>query len=122
MSKERESTGLPPVDRFEMLDVMGGDMDALHTVWRIFLEDAPLRLSSLKEGLRARSENALKQAHTLKGSSETIGAYAFSTLSRKIEQLLKQKDYLAAEVLLPEIDAEFSRLASFIERETDTAG
>ena len=51
----------------------------------IFLEDAPLRMKDITEGLAAGDIGRVERgAHTLKSSSANIGALGLSELCRKI--------------------------------------
>ncbi len=63
-----------------------GDDDVLGELIDLFLEDAPVRLSRLKESVDQHDPNGLMQAaHSLKGSCGNLGARGMAALCANLE-------------------------------------
>jgi HPt (histidine-containing phosphotransfer) domain-containing protein len=86
---EQLATG--PCDGFDKeaaLDRVGGDLDLLKEIARIFLDDCPRSLTELSEAA-ARGDCALveRAAHTLKGASSNFGAARLVAAALRIEKM-----------------------------------
>jgi HPt (histidine-containing phosphotransfer) domain-containing protein len=81
--------GNDPIDEAVLADLLessGGDPDFLAELIDIYLEDAPRQVAGMRDAaLSGRTEELVRPAHTLKGSSASIGAVELSELSRALE-------------------------------------
>ena len=63
----------------------------------MFLEDAPPLITKIQDGLEIGDGKLVKEAaHTLKGSSASMGLHAFSSHCKSIEQFAKSEDLSSA--------------------------
>jgi HPt (histidine-containing phosphotransfer) domain-containing protein len=71
----------------DLFDLLGDDRDALEEIADAFLEEAPLRLAELRDGLSS-GDLALvaRAAHTLKANAATFGARELESRSRVLEE------------------------------------
>jgi len=121
-------TDSPPIDvsSFPVLDCEGtitrlkGDKDFLLTLFSVYREDLPDKLSAIRSALAAGDlETTQRAAHSLKGASATVGAvamretaYALETaakggdadLSRRLNDFLEQQSRLVLSELQTAID------------------
>ena len=93
------------------------DLDALMTrvdfdkefaadLMRLFLEDGPRRIDSLRQGLSGQDPQlAAKSAHSLKGMSGTLCAPSLMNISLEMEIAIKERRQKDLEVLLPRIES-----------------
>jgi len=116
MSKESgtkaASTPLDP-DRWEKLvalqDAVGRD-DFLQELVSLFLRDAALRLSGIREAMvRSDVEAAERSAHSLKGSSSNVGAAQLAALAAEVEKSAGRGDFETVTELLPRLESEVER-------------
>ncbi|MBN8629521.1 MAG: response regulator [Rhodobacterales bacterium] len=84
-----EPTGeLDPKALAQLLEVIGGDREALKELVRSFLEDGPDLVDRLRAAAAAGDADAMRRAaHTLKGSATDFGALGLAALCRDIEAL-----------------------------------
>ena len=70
-----------------LLQMVGGDADFVDELVDTFLADVPLQLAELRAAVAAgTAADAVRPAHTLKGTAASIGARAVETMSRSIEE------------------------------------
>ena len=70
-----------------LLEMVGGDPDFVDELVDTFLGDAPQQLAELRAAVAAgTAADAVRPAHTLKGTAGTIGARAVEATSRSIEE------------------------------------
>lgn len=100
-----------------------GDANFRSTLFATFLKQAKQDISMMNEGVkRGNVEMVRKAAHTLKGSSATIGGARFSDICRKMEILAKQNDLEAIKSLQEIMLKEFKELREAIKKEVGKAG
>ncbi len=88
----------------------------LPILFEAYLEDAPGALTELTCAFEQRdAENLRCAAHKLKGCGNSIKAEALLALCQQIEYCGVENDWTKAENLLPRIEQEFARVATFIE-------
>jgi len=119
-----ESTGSAN-HRFSALDYaaamerVGGDATLLREIARLFLDEYPGLLKSLKQAVsEGQADGLYRAAHTLKGSLGTLGAYAAFQSAQHLETMGRNSDLseagaglLAFEDLLRRLDTELRELA-----------
>jgi HPt (histidine-containing phosphotransfer) domain-containing protein len=101
----------------DLLDTMGGEFGDLV---RVYLEDAPQRVSELV--VAAETGDAAAQvsaAHTLKSSSANIGATELSELARRIEHAARAGIATGPAELAAGLRAEYERVAEELSRLID---
>ena len=78
-----------------------------------FLDDAPRLIDSLRDCLRAGdASGAIRQAHTIKGASATVGGEALSMVAQEMERAATSGDLDGASDRLPDLEFAFDRLRS----------
>ena len=74
----------------------------------LYLEHSPARVRDAEKACAARDPLKLKHAvHTLKGSSQNLGATAVGKICREIEELLGESDWEKIEAKLQVLSATF---------------
>jgi HPt (histidine-containing phosphotransfer) domain-containing protein len=75
-------------NRGELLDRLGGDVDLLTDVIRLFLDDCPKRLAAIKEAVELKDADLIRiSAHALKGAAGTLSAAAVFDAAQTLERL-----------------------------------
>jgi DNA-binding response OmpR family regulator len=88
----------------------------------LFLREAASQVEALKDaGRRSDRQEREATAHSLKGSSMTMGAKRLAALCAQVEDDAAGKPAgVAAEVLLAELDREFTRVRDLLTAERDS--
>ncbi|MBI1747394.1 MAG: response regulator [Acidobacteria bacterium] len=90
--------------------------DILTELIDLFMRDAPLRLTALKEATERRDAQALKlTAHSLKGSAGNLGARRMAKISAELEALSQTTDLGRAEKLVAQLEVELGRVRRELE-------
>ena len=88
-----------------------GEPDILTELINLFLDDAPIRLRSIREAAAKGDAHALeKNAHTLKGSSQNMGATRMGALCAELQEAGSAGDLARAPELVDLLTAEFERV------------
>lgn len=87
-----------------------GDNDEfLREIIGIFLEDTPVRLAELTQGLAAGDVGVFtRAAHSIKGSSSNIGASRLRAVAERLEHMSRKEGLAAVAPVLAELNSEFS--------------
>ena len=106
----------PPLDlqQIDALRAMSPENGAefLRELIDIYLQDTPARLAELEQALVQQDAPAVtRAAHTLKGSSSNFGAGQLTQLAQAIEAYGKAANLSAAAAAVPELKAEYARVA-----------
>lgn len=95
-----------------------GEPDIVTELIDLFLQDAPLRLESIRAAIAQKDATALrKAAHTLKGSGANLGAGPMATLCFELEKRGRAGSLEGTEVLLAQLEDEFKRVRHALETE-----
>lgn len=79
---------LDPAALEQLLEVIGGDSEALKDLVQSFLDEGPDLVRRLERAVEANDAEALRRAaHTLKGSATDFGAVILARLCREIEAM-----------------------------------
>ena len=106
----------PPFDEAVMVRRLMGDRTLVAEVIRVFLDHIPRRIGELEGCLSAGdAESALRQAHTIKGSSANVGAEALRAVAEAMEKAVRDGDLAGAEARIPELKARFEQLKEKME-------
>lgn len=120
LSANPTSLSLADTIDLSMLEAMiGCDVNEfLAEMAPIFLAEAHPLLQRLQEAVMQRDADALRQAaHTLKGSSASLGMKKLSLLSKEVEQIGRSGALTAASAKLEEIEEEYERVKQTLTNE-----
>ncbi len=99
----------------ELLNRTGGDKELLEELLNLFLKNFPDQLQALKQALQYNDiEQIAHQAHTIKGSSANMGAYALKNAALSMETAGKNNDPILAQAALNQLYSEFNKFQMFI--------
>ena len=85
-------------DHSRFLANVDGNLDLMHEIAQLFLEDCPRRLAALHDAMVRRDCAALEQAaHTLKGSAGYISAPGVFSAADAVETIARCGDLTAAD-------------------------
>jgi HPt (histidine-containing phosphotransfer) domain-containing protein len=86
-----------------------GEPDVVSDVARVFLEDAPDRLRTIRSSLESgQVAVAERLAHSLKSSASMLGARALSRLAGQVESRAREGSLPAGDPLLSQLDEAFA--------------
>jgi histidine phosphotransfer protein HptB len=93
---------------------LGSLMDELMPeLIEVFFEDSISRMGQLKHSLSSHDEQQIRQtAHSLKGSSATLGMLSFSSLCAQLEMVAKVEDWENIPALVSQVGLEFNQIQS----------
>jgi histidine phosphotransfer protein HptB len=91
-----------------------GAADAfVRDVASIFIADTPLRLAELERSLAAGDVTVFtRAAHSIKGSSANLGAFALRAAAEKLEHQSREHGLAEVTPLVAEVRAEFQRASA----------
>ena len=102
------------IDRDYLLEISGGDSEFERDLIQTFLEAAPALLQSYAAAIESNAGLGVRHAaHTLKGSSRSIGANVFAQVCEAAEKAARADDLATCQELLPEIEASFEALRAY---------
>jgi two-component system, sensor histidine kinase and response regulator len=79
-----------------LLDMSGGDYEFVSEVLATFVESTPSLITDLQNALfQGNAAGAMHAAHTLKGSSRSIGAEPFALLCQEVEHAARKEDTIS---------------------------
>ncbi|MCP4421115.1 MAG: response regulator [Chloroflexi bacterium] len=111
----------PPIDYDKLAHLVGNDTETfLEMMAPIFLEDTTNILQNMEQAILTSNGKGVQQAaHTLKGSSASMGMTQLFVFSQDIETMGREDNLTQASQIFLEIQAEYSRieatLAQFME-------
>lgn len=96
--------------------------DPLPELIALFLEDTPGRLAQMRRAVQLHDARALDSAaHSLKGSSASLGAETMVGLCTRAMTSAAQADMSAARAIVNELELEFAAAKSLLEAELKAA-
>ena len=111
----------PPIDR-NALDIIAslqppGSDNILRKVILLYLDSSPALMKSVREAVEGTDFDALhRAAHTLKSSSASLGALAFSGMCKDLEMMGRDKTLEGAKDRLSALEHEYKRVRDALER------
>jgi HPt (histidine-containing phosphotransfer) domain-containing protein len=94
-----------------------GQPDVVHEVLGVFMNDAPARIAAIVAAVDAHDAVALQRAaHTMKGASGAIGAFALQRACRALEEMGKQASFDSAADAVQTLHREYARVKDEINR------
>ena len=92
--------------------------DSLHDFIDTYLENSPLLIDEMEQGLISNDTQAIfHSAHQLKGGSGSIGAMKLTEITLNIEQICKKDSTDGIKPLLLQLKEEFSELKKALKSE-----
>ncbi|MCP4545144.1 MAG: response regulator [bacterium] len=91
------------------------DEELLQELLDLFLKDIPKQIAALKNGLADQdAELVMRKAHTIKGASANIGAFAMREVAKIMEGLAAHKALDTVETLCPRLLWELERFRKLV--------
>src|SRR6478609_8974146 len=88
-----------------LIDLVGDDREALAEIVEAFIDEAPLRLAELRDGLVAGNAVLVgRAAHTLKANGRTFGAFRLAELCQEVEAAARGGDLAPASAHIDALD------------------
>ena len=95
------------VDHSLALSRVGGDIELLQEIARLFLTDAPHMLNAIRTAICAGDAHALERsAHAFKGCIANFGAKAATEIAFSLEQMGRNRDLSRAAETFARLQAE----------------
>jgi two-component system, sensor histidine kinase and response regulator len=95
------------VDKNQILDRVGGDIELLGEVIALFIDDYPQTLSEIRGAIHKGDPDSLgRAAHTLKGAVSNFGARAAVQAALALEDMGKSRDMTGATIALEYLERE----------------
>ncbi|HEX5361203.1 MAG TPA: Hpt domain-containing protein [Fluviicoccus sp.] len=115
MQDEKNNAGAGEVLDVMVLTSIGGNSGLASPLVKrllaLFRQEASKLVHGIEYALAAEDQEALlRQSHTLKSSSASIGAQLLSQVARHIEQFARQSELAEAGALTGDLRTEFARL------------
>lgn len=105
------------IDREYLSDISGGDTDFEKELIQAFIDAAPDLIKSFVNSVGLKDQpQAVYSAHTLKGSSRSIGACRFAVVVAEAEHAAREGDMKTCATLAPRIEQSFNE---FLEAGTE---
>jgi len=99
------------LDEDDILALVGGDLDLLRTIVELFLQDYPVRVSSMREAVsRGDAKGLQSAAHALKGAVANFTKNGTFQAAQQVESLARSGELGAAEGALGTLEAELATL------------
>jgi histidine phosphotransfer protein HptB len=107
-----EDSTLDPATIATLRELSPGDDSFLQEIIGIFLNDSPIRLQEIRDGLKSGDAKLVtRAAHSLKGSSGNFGAKRMQVASKDLEHLALADKLTEAAAVLPALEAEYENVA-----------
>jgi PAS domain S-box-containing protein len=104
-------------DRASFMESIMDDIDVAREVVGIFMKDSPQQINDLKKAVdKCIISEVSALAHSLKGSSGSIGGIAFSNIATKIEAESASGNISVVKNLIPELEIQHQALISEIKK------
>lgn len=109
------------IDLDATIERMGNDPELTARVFALFIEDIPHKLKAVQKAAADLDLDVIRrQAHSIKGSSATIGALAMQEAALALEEAAKTSDsqrvVAAASDLLAKAEKTFFHLRQYLDR------
>jgi len=89
----------------------------------IFLEDTPGLMVNMREAVvRGDADGLRRSAHTLKGSSASVGAMGLSALCQELQAMAEAEALEGALQKVSQVEAEYERVKVALETTLDQQG
>ena len=100
------------LNKTTILDRVGGDLELLRDIIKLFLEDYPKLVAEIREAFQmGDSERLAKATHTLKGSVSNFAAEAAVQAALKVENIARSGDLTDATQAIVHLEREIERVS-----------
>ena len=108
--------GFDPTALENLLELIGGDREALAMLMQSFFDETPKLIEGLINGNERQDADLVRRsAHTLKSSARDFGATRLFEICRNIEHDASTGDIVNVDARIPEIEEEFALVRDAIE-------
>ncbi|MGO9016232.1 MAG: response regulator [Dissulfurispiraceae bacterium] len=121
-TRPAEETAPPVFDKARMMTIVMGDEDFACIVVKAFLSDIPLQIKALRGYLEAGDDIQAveRQAHSIKSAAANVGGEALRAVAYEMEKAGKTGRLEAVTARLPELEMQFDRLRTALEKHFTT--
>jgi HPt (histidine-containing phosphotransfer) domain-containing protein len=99
-----------------------GGIEALKKMAQLLMDECPKLLNEIREGLAStNAKQVLRGAHTLKSSADLFAAESVVIAARRLEELGRDGDLVAAVDVLAELEIEVAQLMEAVDAVTNPA-
>ena len=111
----------PTFDKQVLLARIDNDLELLHELLTLFIEDAPQQLARIRTASESGDTTTLhRAAHSLKGACANIGAMALRSIAAELEIAAKSGQQEKISPLLSGVVSEYEALMPLLEKEVAT--
>ncbi|NDV18161.1 response regulator [Pseudodesulfovibrio sp. JC047] len=104
-----------PYDRDTALERLGGQEGLLTRMDTIFLRDIPAEMKELTQAFEKREwDTATRLAHSIKGSSRTVGALKAGAIAEQLEYLCRHQDASSGMKELKNLESEIRSALQYV--------
>ena len=114
MSVENINDRLPVIDQAALEELRLIMEDEFADILQVYLDDSISLMSEVHSGFNEQHDALLRAAHTLKSSSNNVGAKRLGDISERIERYVKGNDIESARMHLDELQDAFTDTHSHI--------
>ena len=94
-------------------DRLSGDNALIREVVNVFMAETPKNMRALEHAIKQqKKDEAMRRAHTIKGSAANVGGNQFRAVAAKVETVCTAENWREAEVYFPRLSKQFE----FLER------
>ena len=105
------------LDFDELLQRLGGDRELLGDLVRLFLDDAPPRLTALRRAVATGDASIIRaEAHALKGAAANMSAHRLVDAAETLEDIGTREDLPAARPAWARLEMEAIQLLDALQR------
>ncbi len=106
------------LDPAALRELRSGGEDFLREITDLFCSETPAQIGRIERALKSGDLDSVRhEAHSLKGSSLSMGARRISALCVQIEEAVKQNAAARAVTLASDLGAEFQRFRDALQVE-----
>lgn len=117
MTIESSTNTLPLIDASAMEDLRSIMEDEFAEVLQMYLDESLTLMSDVHDGFSEESDKLIRAVHTLKSSSNNVGAKRLGEIAAKMEALVKAEDIDVAKTHLDELQEVFTETHSLIKKQ-----
>ncbi|HIJ80875.1 MAG TPA: response regulator [Desulfuromonadales bacterium] len=111
-----EDSGLPVLDRAELIERLGGNADLIPRFTAMFVGSVDETMKQLVSAVAARdAEDVHRQAHTIKGAAANIGAHRIREYATRVDEMAKANDLREVDPAMAQLVAECERFRSEVQ-------
>ncbi|RMF01909.1 MAG: response regulator [Chloroflexi bacterium] len=113
--KNTSENSVPVLNHTRFLEDFGGDVDMFNELLDMLVEQATAHISKMNTAIEQHDFEALRfEAHSLKGSSATMGADRVSAVSYQLEKMGREENLAEAPAALAQLEQELQTLLSHV--------